>query len=305
MQKRWFGGHGLQVSAIGLGTSRLNPFSGPKRFDEALAVIRECVARGITFFDTADSYGAGWSERWLGKALREDRADVMISTKFGLPRTVLAKAWTRVARASPITITRDRDTLERFRSAYARSSIEGSLRRLRTEYLDVVLLHSPPRQVIEESEWMETLSDLKYEGKIRLYGVSADDPDNARAAIVAGVDVIQAEINVCSGEEMVSVLDLAASKGVAIIGRQVFGSGSLLEGLNHRLPRVSMTDISAALLSEVLSRKEVSLALIGMRSVEHVRRNLADTIVTPETISHVASAAEEACREPLPGTITR
>jgi aryl-alcohol dehydrogenase-like predicted oxidoreductase len=281
------------VSAVGLGTSRLNPLSGPKRFEEALAVIRECVARGITFFDTADSYGAGWSERWLGKALRRDRTDVMISTKFGLPRTFLAKSWTRVSQKS--TFTNDRDPFKPFRSPYARSAVEGSLRRLRTEYLDVVLLHSPPREVIENSEWMETLSDLKSEGKVRLYGVSVDNTDNAIAAIKAGVDVIQTKINVCSVDEVAPALDLAASMGVAVIGRQVFGSGSLLRELSDRLPQVSMTAISATLLSEVLSQKQVSLALIGMSSMEHVRVNLAARSVRPETTRRVASAALEAC----------
>jgi len=293
MLRRSFGGHGLQVSAVGLGTSRLNPLSGPKRFEEALAVIRECVARGITFFDTADSYGGGWSERWLGKALQNDRTDVMISTKFGLPRTFLAKSWTRVSQKS--TISNGSDPFKRFRSPYARSSVEGSLRRLRTEYLDVVLLHSPSREVMEDSEWMETLSDLKSKGKIRLYGVSVDNTDQAIAAIRAGVDVIQTEVNICSGDEVAPALDLAASMGVAVIGRQVFGSGSLLRELSDRLPQVSTTAISATLLSEVLSRKQVSLALIGMRSVEHVRVNLADRSVRPEIIRCVASAAVEAC----------
>lgn len=216
----------------------------------------------------------------------------MISTKFGLPRTVLAKSWTRVSQKR----TDDRDDFKRFRSPYARSSVEGSLRRLRTEYLDVVLLHSPPREVIEGSEWVETLSDLKSEGKVRLYGVSVDNKDKAIAAIRAGVDVIQTEVNICSVDEVAPVLDLAASMGVAVIGRQVFGSGSLLSELSDRLPRVSTTAISATLLSEVLLQKQVSLALIGMSTLEHVRANLADRSVRPETTRCVASAAAEACR---------
>ena len=275
MLRRPFGGHGTSVSAIGLGTSQLNPISGPKSYSDAEVLIRKCVESGINFFDTADSYGAGRSESWLGKALRTTRDRVMISTKFGLPRTFVGKATHRVSNQVPADRLTSRLESTRFSRRSVIRSVDGSLRRLQTDYIDVLLLHSPPLSAIASSPALQTLADLKAEGKVRYVGVSTSEPAGLKASLSHEVDVLQTEVNVCNRDLLAPVLADAQRAGVAVVGRQVFGSGRILEVTATANPSADRQEIAQALLSEALSIPDVSTLLIGMRSIAHFESNLA------------------------------
>lgn len=136
----------LTVSAIGLGCGN---FAARMDYDASAAVIRKALDLGITFFDTADSYGAGGSEEFLGRTLPA-RDEVLIATKFGK----------RVG-ATPAGAD----------AAYIRSACESSLRRLRTDHIDLYQLHTPhPQTPIAET--LDALDRLKAEGKIREFGCS-------------------------------------------------------------------------------------------------------------------------------------
>ncbi|MFT4010049.1 MAG: aldo/keto reductase [Nocardioidaceae bacterium] len=152
MRYRSVGRSGLRVSVVGVGC---NAFGA--RVDEAQtqAVVLAALDAGITLFDTADTYAAGESERLLGKALSGRRDDVVIATKFGMPAHGLTgPGWQ--ARGS---------------RSYLRRSVEGSLRRLDTDWIDLYQLHQPdPSTPIEET--LGALDDLVAEGKIRYYGCS-------------------------------------------------------------------------------------------------------------------------------------
>lgn len=141
------GQSGLVVSKIGLGT---NNFGGRIDFDQSRAVIERALDRGITLFDTADVYGMGKSEQFIGEVLGNRRHDVIIATKFANPMG-----------ESPYR----RGTSRR----YITDAVESSLSRLNTDYIDLYQIHQPdPQTPIVET--LQALDDLVHQGKIRYYG---------------------------------------------------------------------------------------------------------------------------------------
>jgi aryl-alcohol dehydrogenase-like predicted oxidoreductase len=153
MDFRRLGNSGLPVSVVGLGT---NNFGMKLDFESSRAVTHAALDAGITLFDTADSYGD--SEERLGQILEGKRDDVIIATKFGSDTTRLG-------------ISNGTDWGARGSRRYIRKAVEGSLRRLRTDWIDLYQLHRPdPETPIEET--LEVLSDLVREGKIRYIGHS-------------------------------------------------------------------------------------------------------------------------------------
>ncbi len=158
MEHRNLGRSGLVVSSIGLGCNNLGrPGARTESQEGTDAVVHAALDAGITFFDTADMYGSeyGRSEAQLGAALEGHRDSVVIATKFGF-----------AGAESPIPSWGARGSRR-----YVRLAVEGSLRRLRTDWIDLYQLHSPdPSTPIEET--LAALDELVAEGKIRYYGHS-------------------------------------------------------------------------------------------------------------------------------------
>ncbi|MCX7783253.1 MAG: aldo/keto reductase [Meiothermus sp.] len=150
MEQRNLGKSGLLVSVVGIGC---NNFGGRIDFDASKAVIHKALDRGITLFDTADTYGnRGGSETILGQVLGEERKNIVLATKFG---------W-------------DMDDAGKMKGAsrrYIMSAVQASLKRLKTDYIDLYQLHKPdPRTPIEET--LRTLNDLVRMGMVRYIGCS-------------------------------------------------------------------------------------------------------------------------------------
>jgi aryl-alcohol dehydrogenase-like predicted oxidoreductase len=149
MEYRQLGASGIRISAVGLGC---NPFGNEVDVATAETIVSKAIENGVTYFDTADSYFAGRSEEYLGKALVGRRQDVIIATKFG----------NRVGPGPNDTGASRKHIFE---------ACEASLRRLQTDYIDVYQIHSPDRSVpIEET--MRALDDLVRQGKVRYIGCS-------------------------------------------------------------------------------------------------------------------------------------
>jgi aryl-alcohol dehydrogenase-like predicted oxidoreductase len=180
MMTRVLGRSGIEVSALGMGCWAIGgPFSrtdGTNRTpmgwgqiddNESIRAIHRAVEFGINLFDTANNYGAGHSERIVGKALAGKRDKVIIGTKFGSIFDEETKTHfdNRTLEATP---------------EFVREACEGSLRRLNTDYIDLYQLHwgSCPPETAEKL--LPILEDLVREGKIRWYGWSTDDPERAR-----------------------------------------------------------------------------------------------------------------------------
>jgi aryl-alcohol dehydrogenase-like predicted oxidoreductase len=159
---------GPDVSAVGLGCNNfgLNPWGQYLSYERCESVVHAALDAGYTLFDTADVYGAGESEAFLGRALGSRRDDVLIATKFGYPMP-------------------DAPSVTPGTHQYVRWAIEGSLRRLRTDHVDLFQIHRVDEQVpIDET--LGFLQQLVDEGKVRLVGVSGFSADQLVEAASAG-----------------------------------------------------------------------------------------------------------------------
>jgi aryl-alcohol dehydrogenase-like predicted oxidoreductase len=160
VRERHLGSSGLVVSVVGLGC---NNFGWRIGEEESRAVVEAALGAGITFFDTAESYGDGQSELFLGRALAGRRDEVVIATKFGWRQGPVANASPRGSRT------------------YIRDAIEQSLRRLGTDYVDLYQYHLPDGLTpIEET--LAAMDELVREGKVRFIGSSNMSADEIREA---------------------------------------------------------------------------------------------------------------------------
>jgi aryl-alcohol dehydrogenase-like predicted oxidoreductase len=208
MEQRTFGRTGRSVSVIGLGTWQLGADWGNVPENEALDVLRAARESGVTFFDTADVYGDGRSERIIGRFLADNAGQgVMVATKMGR----------RVAQQP------ENYTLDNFRAWTDRSRIN-----LGVETLDLVQLHCPPTAVYHDDRVFDALDVLVAEQRIAGYGVSVETTDQALAAIKRpNVQSVQIILNAFRRKPLDAVLPLAQEADVAIIARVPLASGLL------------------------------------------------------------------------------
>lgn len=165
MKHRTFPGSGVTVSEVGFGTWTLaTGWWGKKSDDEAVALLRRALdEHGVTFFDAADSYGNGRSERQLAEAFRGRRNDVVIGTKVGYDIYDEAAADARRGQ---------RELPQRTDPAYLRLAVERSLERLETDRIDVLQLHNVKLEHVRDPAIWETLRGLRREGKILAWGAA-------------------------------------------------------------------------------------------------------------------------------------
>jgi aryl-alcohol dehydrogenase-like predicted oxidoreductase len=156
----------LQLSEVGFGVWTVaTTWWGKIPEEQRVALLENAVELGINFFDTADTYGEGYGEEILAKVLGHRRHDLVIATKFG---------YDFYDQLTPRVGHQERP--QKFEPDFIRFACEQSLRRLRTDYIDIYQLHNPRISAIENDDVFETLEQLKQEGKIRYYG-SALGPD--------------------------------------------------------------------------------------------------------------------------------
>jgi aryl-alcohol dehydrogenase-like predicted oxidoreductase len=224
MQTRRFGNTDLETSAIGFGTWALgSDWWGEHEDPDRL--IAHALDLGITFFDTADTYGQGVNEQIVGHALERagvDRSRIQISTKFGY---VLDSE--RVAH-------KESERPHDWSPQHTRAALEASLRRLETDYVDLYQLHNPRMDAIVSDELFNELEALKSEGLIRHYGVALGPKigwrdEGVRALEQRELTSLQTVYNMLEQEPGAEFLELAAERGTGVIARVPTSSG-LLEG---------------------------------------------------------------------------
>lgn len=250
----------LTVRRLGLGAMRIvgpGIIGPPRDKAEALRVLRRAVAQGVTFIDTADSYGPYVSEELIAEALHPYPAGLVIATKAGFERPG-PDQWRMNGRP-----------------AHLRASCEGSLKRLRVERIDLFQLHRLDPDV-PEADMFGTLADLRREGKVRLVGLS-EAPAAAiqRARHVVPIASVQNRYNV-TDRTYDAVVDSCNRESIAFIPWHPLNKGNLDDGgaLARVAARHGATRMQVA-LAWLLARAPVMLPIPGTGKVAHLDENLA------------------------------
>lgn len=215
MLQRRLGHPGPQVSALGLGCMGMSEFYGTTDETEALATLDLALERGVTLLDTADAYGPHRNEELLGRALRGRRERVFLATKFGLVRSEDPN--TRGVNGRP---------------EYVRQAVDGSLRRLGVEQLDLYYQHRvDPEVAIEET--VGAMAELVQAGKVRYLGLSEASSETLRRAHrVHPIAALQSEFSLWSRDPQEhGVLATCRELGVALVAYSPLGRGFLTGAL--------------------------------------------------------------------------
>lgn len=302
MERRIFGATGLSVSALGLGCARVGGIfqRDPNGFAD---LLRAALDGGIDFFDTADMYSQGESEALLGRALAGIRDRVIIASKAGYvlpPQRRWVAAIKPLARGIIGLLGIRREQLpalvrgvpsQDFSPAHLERAVEGSLRRLRTDRIDVFQLHSPPADVIARGDWLPAIERLKRAGKILHYGIACDTCDDAPIALQQpGVASVQIPVNLLERRGTQMVLPPAREKNVAVIARECLANGLLVKDASdvdlksycrspadeerrarqlavvRKLAQERGVPLAQLALNFVLGLEGVSVALVGART---------------------------------------
>jgi aryl-alcohol dehydrogenase-like predicted oxidoreductase len=287
MRQNELGRSGLTVSAVGLGCNNFG-----RRLDAtgARAVIDAALDAGITHLDTADIYGGGASERFIGEALGDRRDRVVLATKFGMD-------------------TGRDGAVPRGSRRYVRRAIEGSLQRLRTDRVDLYYYHEPDG-ITPLAETLGALAELAEEGKIRTFGVSNVDADQRRDVASVGDErlaAVQNEYNLLERAAEAELLPLAHELGIGFVpffplamglltGKFRRGeppqAGTRLESRPERFTDATFDRIEAlAAFARERDHTLLELAFAGLASQPGLASVIAGAM-TPDQVRRNAAAAD-------------
>jgi pyridoxine 4-dehydrogenase len=249
----------ISVHRLGFGAMRLTGegiWGPPKDRKGALAVLRRAVALGVNFIDTADSYGPHVNEELLAEALFPYPAGLVIATKGG---------WNR---PGPNQWTHDATP------AHLRRAVEGSLKRLRLDSIDVYQLHIPDPVVSFEAS-VETLAQLRNEGKIRLVALSNVTQEHIeRARKIVPIVSVQNRYSFAD-REWDYVVNYCERNGIAFIPWFPLGAGRVAGEVLGRVSQAHHASPTQVALAWLLRRSPIMLPIPGTSSIEHLEQNVA------------------------------
>lgn len=249
----------VSVYRLGFGAMRLTGegiWGLPKNHTEAIAVLRRAAELGVNFIDTADSYGPNVSEELIAEALFPYPKDLVIATKGG---------WNR---PGPNQWTHDATP------AHLRNAVEGSLKRLRLERIDVYQLHHPdPNVSLEDS--VGTLAQLKSEGKIRLVALSNVTQEHIeRARRIVPIVSVQNRYSFAD-REWDYVVDYCERNGIAFIPWFPLGAGRVAGQILDQVAREHQATPHQVAIAWLLKRSRIMLPIPGTSSIRHLEENVA------------------------------
>lgn len=305
MRSRPLGRTGLQVSEVGFGAWAIggndhgNSY-GPTDDRESIAAARRAVELGVNFFDTADVYGWGHSEDLLGEALQDHRDEVYLATKVG------GDFYHGGVRMN-------------FDPGYVAFALDRSLKRLRTDCVDLYQLHNPPAEMMADPATYVVLEALKSENKIAHYGVSVHEPTEALLCLESGKpEVLQVPFSLFRQDWINEFLAEARRSGVGVIAREPLGNGFLTGKIHpdakfpqgdirHHWPPAMISarataashlsflarpdrTLAQAALQFVLGFPEISVTIPGAKTVAQVEENVAATNAPSLTETEIREA---------------
>jgi aryl-alcohol dehydrogenase-like predicted oxidoreductase len=278
MHKRTLGNSGLEVSAIGLGCMGMSYGYGPGLAKpDGIALIRAAFERGVTFFDTAEVYGPFTNEELVGEALAPIRGQVVIATKFGF---------------------KDGDTQKGMdsRPETIRAVAEASLRRLRTDHIDLFYQHRVDPEVPIE-DVAGTVRDLIREGKVHHFGLSeAGAATLRRAHAVQPVAALQSEYSLWWREPEAEILPTCEALGVGFVPFSPLGKGFLTGTIDAN------TSFAAGDFRNVVPRFSPEARQANQALVEVLGRLAAAKQATPAQLALAWLLARKPWIVPIPGT---
>jgi aryl-alcohol dehydrogenase-like predicted oxidoreductase len=235
-------GTDLEVARLGLGGAKLGGVFNDLNGRAAIELVQAAIDAGITFLDTSNLYAQGESEEIIGRAIVDRRDRVTIASKAGYVLTGRKKLASRVKGAVRPVVqrlgikrtwvpgsVRGATLSQDFASQSLIASAEQSLRRLATDHLDVLFLHSPDRNVLQEGAFVDAADRLLRAGKIRAFGVSCEELADAPFALSwPCVSCVQLPLSVLDEVGSRGAVSGARSAGAGVVGRQCFASGILL-----------------------------------------------------------------------------
>ena len=280
MQKRILGRSGLEVSAIGLGCMGISQSYGlPMADADAIRFLRAAVERGITFFDTAEAYGPFTNETVLGEAFAPIRDQVVIATKFGI----------RIDAAGAKSGTDSRPQ-------HIRDVAEASLKRLRTDWIDILYQHRIDPDVPME-DVAGTVKELIAEGKVKHFGLSEAGPEAIRRAhAVQPVAVLQSEYSLWWREPEGTVLPVVEELGIGFVPFSPLGRG-FLTGTIDKSTVFDKDDFRNTIPRFAPQARAANQAII-----DAVASIAADKAVTVPQIALAWLLAQRPWIAPIPGT---
>jgi len=207
MKIRELGKSDIKICEVGLGCWQLGGDSGPMDEETAFSIMKTAVENGTTFFDTADIYGGGQSEKLIGQFKRSCNVPITVATKFGQSSDVFP----------------DRYTKEKLIS-----TVQGSLQRLGVDTLDLLQLHCVPPDVLRDGDIFDWLREIKYEGLIKNFGASVESIEEAFICLdQKGLVSLQVIFNIFRQKLITELFPRVKDRGVGIIVRLPVASGLL------------------------------------------------------------------------------
>jgi pyridoxine 4-dehydrogenase len=268
-------------STIGIGTSHLASLGSRLSFTEADKLFAKALESNVTLIDTSDTYGSGDAERLIGRSIQENRDNFFIMTKAGFPFMALPNFLSPLNQIGKKMMQKGH-AKKKYSKKYIVSSLQGSLKRLKTDYVDAFVLHEPSaEELLEYHDCWEGLNYIKESGMAKYIGISTNDTEAFKLANAnVKLDIVQTAMFVPT-TKVDTVFSLCKSELITTVANQVLRPNRNLL-LNNDFKKLLVKynkkddDLVAILIAYAHFFKKSDCVLIGTRNHNHLANNVLE-----------------------------